>query len=98
MNSRYRTPLKKVQGLGSAKAGTHHFFVQRLTAIALVFLACWFLYFVVGLMQADYLTATDAVDMEFLEKALAMRFGVNPRFVQVRLQRYGLIRPEAILR
>ncbi len=45
-----------------------------------------------------HLTATDAVDMEFLEKALAMRFGVNPRFVQVRLQRYGLIRPEAILR
>ena len=61
MNSRYRTPLKGVQGLGSAKAGTHHFIVQRLTAIALVFLACWFLYFVVGLMHADYLTATDAV-------------------------------------
>ena len=61
MNTRYRTPLKEVQGLGSAKAGTHHFMVQRLTAIALAFLACWFLYFVVGLMHADYLTATDAV-------------------------------------
>ena len=61
MNSRYRTPLKEVQGLGSAKAGTHHFMVQRLTAIALVFLGCWFLYFVIGLMHADYLTATDAV-------------------------------------
>ena len=61
MNSRYRTPLKEVQGLGSAKAGTHHFMVQRLTAIALVFLGCWFLYFVVGLMHADYLTASDAV-------------------------------------
>lgn len=61
MNPRYRTPLKGVQGLGSAKHGTHHFIVQRLTAIALVFLACWFLYFVIGLMHADYLTATDAV-------------------------------------
>ena len=61
MNSRYRTPLKGVQGLGSAKQGTHHFIVQRLTAIALVFLACWFLYFVAGLMHADYLTASDAV-------------------------------------
>lgn len=61
MNLRYRTPLKGVQGLGSAKHGTHHFIVQRLTAIALVFLACWFLYFVIGLMHADYLTATDAV-------------------------------------
>ena len=61
MNHRYRTPLKDVRGLGSAKEGTHHFIVQRLTAIALVFLACWFLYFIIGLMQADYLTATDAV-------------------------------------
>ena len=61
MNTRYRTPLKKVRGLGSAKHGTHHFMVQRLTAIALVFLACWFLYFVIGMMHADFLTATDAV-------------------------------------
>ena len=61
MNARFRTPLKVAKGLGSAKQGTHHFLVQRLTAIALVFLACWFLYFVVGLMHADYLTATDAV-------------------------------------
>jgi succinate dehydrogenase / fumarate reductase membrane anchor subunit len=61
MSSRYRTPLKDVRGLGSAKQGTHHFIVQRLTAIALILLACWFLYFVVGLMHADYLSATDAV-------------------------------------
>ena len=61
MNSRYRTPLKVAKGLGSAKQGAGHFLVQRLTAIALVFLACWFLYFVVGLMHADYLTASDAV-------------------------------------
>ena len=61
MSPRYRTPLKDVRGLGSAKQGTHHFIVQRLTAIALILLACWFLYFVVGLMHADYLTASDAV-------------------------------------
>lgn len=61
MKPRYRTPLKQVRGLGSAKAGTHHFVVQRVTAIALIFLACWFLYFVIGLMKADYLTASDAV-------------------------------------
>ena len=66
MNARFRTPLKVAKGLGSAKQGTHHFLVQRLTAIALVFLACWFLYFVVGLMHADYLTATDAVARPWL--------------------------------
>lgn len=61
MNHRYRSPLKDVRGLGSAKDGTHHFIVQRLTAIALIVLTCWFLYLVVGLIEADYLTAADAV-------------------------------------
>jgi succinate dehydrogenase / fumarate reductase, membrane anchor subunit len=59
--SRYRTPLKNVRGLGSAKDGTHHFIVQRVTALALIFLSAWFVYFLVGLMGADYLSATDAV-------------------------------------
>ncbi|WP_223871672.1 hypothetical protein [Candidatus Dactylopiibacterium carminicum] len=37
-------------------------------------------------------------DMECLEKALATRFGVNRRFIQVRLDRYGLTRQEAVMR
>jgi succinate dehydrogenase / fumarate reductase membrane anchor subunit len=59
--SRYRTPLKDVRGLGSAKGGTHHFIVQRATAVALIFLSAWFVYFLVGLLGADYLSAADAV-------------------------------------
>ena len=59
--SRYRTPLKNVRGLGSAKDGTHHFIVQRITAVALIFLSAWFVYFLLSLMGADYLSATDAV-------------------------------------
>jgi len=30
-------------------------------------------------------------DMECLQKALAKRFGVHRRFIQVRMERYGLI-------
>lgn len=37
-----RTPLARVRGLGTAKDGTHHFWLQRLTAIALVPLTIWF--------------------------------------------------------
>lgn len=29
-----RTPLGAVRGLGSAKSGTHHFWLQRVTAVA----------------------------------------------------------------
>ncbi|HEY0861079.1 MAG TPA: succinate dehydrogenase, hydrophobic membrane anchor protein [Pseudoxanthomonas sp.] len=59
--SRFRTPLKSVRGLGSAKTGTAHFVNQRLTATALVLLGIWFLVFVVSLLGADYVTATEAV-------------------------------------
>ena len=34
----YRTPLAKVRGLGSAKEGADHFWQQRLTAVANIFL------------------------------------------------------------
>ena len=37
-------------------------------------------------------------DMKCLEKALATRFGVNRRFIQVHLDRYGLTRQEAVMR
>ena len=49
-----QTPLKRVTGLGSAKAGTHHFVVQRITAIALVPLVLWIIYVAVALVHTDY--------------------------------------------
>jgi len=39
---RLRTPLAKIEGLGSAKSGTQHFWHQRMTAVALVPLSVWF--------------------------------------------------------
>lgn len=52
-----RTPLKNVRGLGSAKDGTHHFVVQRITAIALIPLTLWLLWLVLRFVHADYATA-----------------------------------------
>jgi succinate dehydrogenase / fumarate reductase membrane anchor subunit len=37
-----RSPLGKVLGLGSAKAGAHHWWAQRVTAIGLALLGAWF--------------------------------------------------------
>ncbi|TDI59356.1 MAG: succinate dehydrogenase, hydrophobic membrane anchor protein [Alphaproteobacteria bacterium] len=39
-----RTPISKVRGQGSAGSGTHHFWMQRVTAVALIPLVIWFLY------------------------------------------------------
>lgn len=53
-----RTPLKHVRGLGSAKFGTHHFIVQRVTAIALIPLVLWAVWLALVLMHADYAQAS----------------------------------------
>jgi len=52
-----RTPLGRVRGLGSAKEGTEHFWAQRLTAIALVPLALWFVASLAVYTGADHATA-----------------------------------------
>jgi succinate dehydrogenase / fumarate reductase membrane anchor subunit len=49
-----QTPLKRARGLGSAKTGTQHFIAQRVTAVALVPLVLWIIYFVLELLHADY--------------------------------------------
>ena len=41
-------PLAHVLGRGSAKSGVHHWWVQRLTAMALVPLTLWVVFAVVG--------------------------------------------------
>ncbi len=48
-----RTPLARARGLGSAKGGTHHFWLQRLTAIALVPLTVWFSLSIASLATVD---------------------------------------------
>lgn len=54
---RYRTPVKRARGLGSAKDGVGHWWMQRLTALALIPLGLWFAASVIGLLGADYLVA-----------------------------------------
>jgi succinate dehydrogenase / fumarate reductase, membrane anchor subunit len=54
MNSDLRTPLARARGLGSAHSGVHHWWAQRLTAIALIPLVVWFAISLVMMSGADY--------------------------------------------
>jgi len=47
--SSLRSPLGRARGLGSAKDGVHHFWVQRLSALALIPLSLWFVFSVAKL-------------------------------------------------
>lgn len=51
---KYQTPLAKARGLGSAKNGTHHWWMQRVTAVALIPLAFWVILFVQQVFYASY--------------------------------------------
>jgi succinate dehydrogenase / fumarate reductase membrane anchor subunit len=50
------TPLSKVQDLGSAGNAVHHWWVQRLTSVALVPLAVWLLVSLATLPSLDFVT------------------------------------------
>lgn len=49
-----RSPLGRARGLGSAKDGVHHFWVQRVSAVALIPLSLWFVFSIAQLAGGDY--------------------------------------------
>ena len=53
-NSSMRTPLGRVRGLGSAKSGTGHFWLQRVTAVSNLILTIVFIGIVIALVGRPY--------------------------------------------
>ena len=49
-----QSPLRRAQGLGSARAGVEHWWTQRVTAVALVPLTLWFVAFLIAFRGSDY--------------------------------------------
>ncbi len=52
-----RSELGRVRGLGSAKEGVQHWWMQRMTALALIPLSLWFVATLVFLADTDHATA-----------------------------------------
>jgi succinate dehydrogenase / fumarate reductase, membrane anchor subunit len=61
MASRMRSPLGRALGLGSAKQGVEHWWLQRITAAALVPLSVWFVIAIIRLVGADIETVREWV-------------------------------------
>lgn len=53
-----QSDLGKVRGLGSAKDGSHHWWWQRLTAVALIPLSIWFVFGLLCTLNGTYVEAT----------------------------------------
>ncbi|MEY3268958.1 MAG: hypothetical protein RL480_1718 [Pseudomonadota bacterium] len=52
------TDLGRVRGLGSAKSGVHHWWLQRVTAVSNLVLVLWFIFSLVRLPSLDYSSVT----------------------------------------
>src|SRR3954466_1343212 len=57
-----KSPLGRAIGLGSAKEGVDHWWWQRISSIALVPLALWFVITVIRLAGADLQAVVDWLD------------------------------------
>jgi succinate dehydrogenase / fumarate reductase membrane anchor subunit len=69
-----KTPLGKVLGLGSAKTGTEHWWLQRVTAIANIPLVLFLIAFILCHLGADRATLVTSVKHPLIAIMLAMSF------------------------
>ncbi len=60
------TGIGRVRGLGSAKHGSQHWIVQRLTALSNLTLTLWLLFSVLSLPNYDYETLTAWLSQAFV--------------------------------
>lgn len=56
-----RTPLKVARGQGASGTGVHHWWLQRVTAVALIPLSIWFLFLLAGLVGGGYTSVLSAI-------------------------------------
>lgn len=69
-----RSPLGQARGLGSAKDGVGHWWVQRLTALALIPLTLWFIVSLIRFPLSDYATMVAWIKSPLVAVALVLFF------------------------
>ena len=60
-----RSPLAKAKGLGASGDGSHHFWVQRMSALALIPLIIWVCFSIAFLPEASYSTVVTWLQSPF---------------------------------
>ncbi len=75
----YRTSLSRVKGLGSAQSGTEHFWSQRVTAVANLFLLIFVITSVIQLAGAPLSAVRDYFASPFVA-AFALLFALSAAY------------------
>jgi len=66
------TGIGRVRGLGSAKSGAHHWWIQRLTAIGNLLLVLWFVASLLRLPSFDHETVVAWISLPYVAVPLAL--------------------------
>jgi succinate dehydrogenase / fumarate reductase membrane anchor subunit len=82
----YRSELGRVRGLGSAKEGVHHWWMQRLTALALVPLSLWLVAALVAHTGASHAEVTAWIGQPVTVGLLVLLIGATFYHAQLGLQ------------
>lgn len=66
------TSIGRVRGLGSAKTGTHHWLLQRFTAVGNLLLLVWFIVSLIMLPNMNYVTVSEWIARPVPATAMAL--------------------------
>ena len=86
MDSDLRTPLSRARGLGSAKDGLHHWWAQRITAVALIPLVMWFAISLIMMSGADYHVVRAWIGSPLVMVLLILTIGIGLHHGQLGMQ------------
>ena len=86
METDTRSAIARVRGLGSAKEGVQHWWVQRLTALALVPLSIWFVAGLVSLAGAPQADAAAWIARPLNATLMILTLGLTFHHAQLGLQ------------
>ena len=81
-----RTPLSRARGLGSARSGVHHFWMQRVTAVALVPLVIWLIASLAYHTGSDYETARSFFAQPIASGLLVLLIAATAYHMQLGMQ------------
>ena len=81
-----RTPIGRVRGHGAARSGTSHFWHQRVTAIANVFLVTAFVVILVSLIGRSHATVIQTLASPFVAIVMLLMVGSVTYHMKIGMQ------------
>src|SRR5689334_22833444 len=81
-----RTPIGRVRGSGAARSGTSHFWHQRVTAVANMFLVSAFVVILISLLGSSHATVIQILGSPFVAIVMLLMIGSVTYHMKIGMQ------------